>query len=163
MKCPNAHLISSEATDIEKAVFELMLAILANMPPSVYLKNIPLNLGTRDGCTASRTLARLSGFAESADHYDRGREIGIAVQYRPSFEDFWQTIHLRIRHKEIVYCQDWAILPGQALTDVDWSKDILDTANTCRVIYTILHDLPKFIEQLAHGIKAHEAQSAAER
>lgn len=160
MKYPNAHLLSTEATDIEKAVFELMVAILANMPPSVYRKSIPLNLGTRDGCTASRTLARLSGIDQSEDRSDLGREIGIVVQYRPSFEDSWQTIHLRIQCGVIVYEQNWAILPGQALTDVDWSKDITSTADTCRVIYTILHDLPKFIDHLTHGIKAHEAQSA---
>lgn len=160
MKYPNAHLIRSEASDIEKAVFELMMAILANMPPSVYSKEIPGSLITRkmDGCTYCKTAARLLGTLRP--DIDHGIPIGLTLRYEPSIDDHWQHIELIARHGDKLWHQNWAIFPGQALTDVDWSKNILDTANTCRVIYTILHDLPKFIDQLTHGIKAHEAQSA---
>lgn len=142
-KYPNANRLNHDATDTERAVHELALAIIANMPLPIYAKTVPgLVRTTPSGGVVARSLARL------ADD-DRGKEVGFLVRFDPP-DDFSPSGIIRLHAQCIgrVIQQDWMVSHDADLLAVDWSQPPPAVISTCHTVLRVIDDLPKFVRCL---------------
>lgn len=146
---PNAARLNPDATQAEKAVHELTLAMLASMPsPSIYMKEHRLAVTTKpDGEVVAKCRARLA-----ADGL--GKEVCFLVCFNRGTRDYAErpAIHLYARCGDYVVCQDWMLYPHENLLAVDWG-DTGGIPRSCLTVLTTLRDLPRFVETLRAGVE----------